>query len=465
MSSNDDLQSILDSIKVGDIINVVLNNSSIISGRCMPRYESSEKDHIIIKLNNGYNIGIKLNRIKSITKISSFSIVTEELTEKSLENSISLKPQYKNDIDLSQVSNLPKIALISTGGTIASKIDYRTGGVTSVLSARDLYTSIPELSLYASIDTEILFNEYSENIGPTQWNLIANKIIDKINSGIYDGIVISHGTDTMSYTAAALSFALQDLPIPVILVGAQRSSDRPSSDASSNLIASVIFATQLDYSGVFVSMHGSISDEQIHCHLGTRVRKNHTSKRDAFKSIDISPIAVVKEDQVEIQKIPSNIILQKKNKNKINKEFNVIPKIKFDDRVFLLKYYPGLNPLLIENVQKLGYKVIIIEGTGLGHINKNFFSYLKEVIASGMLVFMTSQCIWGRTNLNVYDTGRDLEKIGVIPLSNMLSETAMVKAMWLLANYNDLVYIRNKMQENISNEITYITPIVEDAIS
>ncbi|HEX7257781.1 MAG TPA: Glu-tRNA(Gln) amidotransferase subunit GatD [Nitrososphaeraceae archaeon] len=465
MSSNDDLQSILDSIKVGDIINVVLNNNSIVSGRCMPRYESSEKDHIIIKLNNGYNIGIKLNRIKSITKVSSFSIVMEELAEKSLDNSISLKSQYRNDIDLSQVSNLPKIALISTGGTIASKIDYRTGGVTSVLSAKDLYASIPELSLYASIDTEILFNEYSENIGPTQWNLIANKIIDKINSGIYDGIVISHGTDTMSYTAAALSFALQDLPIPVILVGAQRSSDRPSSDASSNLIASVIFATQLDYSGVFVSMHGSISDEQIHCHLGTRVRKNHTSKRDAFKSIDISPIAVVKEDQVEIQKIPSNIILQKKNKHKINKEFNVIPKIKFDDRVFLLKYYPGLNPLLIENVQKLGYKVIIIEGTGLGHINKNFFYSLKEVIASGMLVFMTSQCIWGRTNLNVYDTGRDLEKIGVVSLSNMLSETATVKAMWLLANYNDLDYIRNKMQENISNEITYITPIAEDAIS
>ena len=465
MSSNDDLQSILDSIKVGDIINVVLNNDSIISGRCMPRYESSEKDHIIIKLNNGYNIGIKLNRIKSITKVSSLSVITEELAGKSLDNSISLKSQYRNDIDLSQVSNLPKIALISTGGTIASKIDYRTGGVTSVLSAKDLYTSIPELSLYASIDTEILFNEYSENIGPTQWNLIANRIIDKINSGIYDGIVISHGTDTMSYTAAALSFALQDLPIPVILVGAQRSSDRPSSDASSNLIASVIFATQLDYSGVFVSMHGSISDEQIHCHLGTRVRKNHTSKRDAFKSIDISPIAVVKEDHVEIQKIPSNIILQKKNKHKINKEFNVIPKIKFDDRVFLLKYYPGLNPLLIENVQKLGYKVIIIEGTGLGHINKNFFYSLKEVIASGMLVFMTSQCIWGRTNLNVYDTGRDLEKIGVISLSNMLSETATVKAMWLLANYNDLDYIRNKMQENISNEITYITPIVEDAIS
>jgi glutamyl-tRNA(Gln) amidotransferase subunit D len=465
MSTNDDLQSILDNIKVGDIINVVLNNDSIVSGRYMPLYESSEKDHIIIKLKNGYNIGIKLSKIKSI-KASSFSIAAEELSEKDIDNSISFKSQYKNNIDLSKMPNLPKISLISTGGTIASKIDYRTGGVTSVLSAKDLYTSIPELSHYASIDTEILLNEYSENIGPTQWNLIANKIIEKVNTGIYDGIIISHGTDTMSYTAAALSFALQNLPIPVILVGSQRSSDRPSSDASSNLIAAVIFATQLDYSGIFVSMHGNISDEQTYCHLGTRVRKNHTSKRDAFKSIDISPIAVVKEDQIEIQKIPSNIILQKKNKHKkINKEFNAISKIKFDDRVFLLKYYPGLNPLLIENVQKLGYKVIIIEGTGLGHINRSFFSYLKEVIEAGMLVFMTSQCIWGRTNLNVYDTGRDLKKIGVISLSNMLSETAMVKAMWLLANYNDLDYVRNKMQENISNEITYITPIVEDVIS
>jgi glutamyl-tRNA(Gln) amidotransferase subunit D len=462
-TNNDDLQSILKDIKVGDIVNVVLNNSSIISGRLMPRYESSERDHIVIKLANGYNIGIMLKKIKIITKVSSFSIETDELPKKNLYNSSSLKSQHKNDNDLSQISNLPKIALISTGGTIASKIDYRTGGVTSVLSAKDLYTSIPELSLYASIDTEILFNEYSENIGPMQWHLIANKVIEKINSGNYDGIIISHGTDTMSYTAAALSFALQDLPIPVIIVGAQRSSDRPSSDASSNLIASVIFATQLDYSGVFVAMHGSISDKEIYCHIGTRVRKNHTSKRDAFKSIDISPIAVVQDDRVEIQKIPSNIILHKnKNRNKINKRFNITSKTKFDDRVFLLKYYPGFNPILIENVQKLGYKVIIIEGTGLGHINRNCFSYLKEAIASGMLVFMTSQCIWGRTNLNVYDTGRDLQKIGIIPLSNMLSETAMVKAMWLLANYNDLDYIRNKMQENISNEITFITPIVEE---
>ena len=155
----------------------------------------------------------------------------------------------------------------------------------------------------------------------------------------------------------------------------------------------------------------------------------------------------------------------RRNKSKKNKNLDIIPNIKFDDKVFLLKYYPGLTPLLIENVQKLGYKVIIIEGTGLGHINKNFFSSLKEVISSGILVFMTSQCIWGRTNLNVYDTGRDLERIGVISLYNMLSETATVKAMWLLANSNNLEYIKNKMQENISNEITYITPIVDDVIS
>ena len=238
MSTNDDdLQPILNNIKIGDTVSVVLNNNSIISGRYMPRYESSERDHIVIKLPNGYNVGIILKKIKSITKVSSFTIETEKLSKNTLYNSSSLLSQDENDNDLSHISDLPKIVIISTGGTIASKIDYRTGGVTSVLSAKDLYTSIPELSLYASIDTEILFNEFSENIGPMQWNLIANKIIEKVNSGNYDGIIISHGTDTMSYTAAALSFALQDLPIPVIMVGAQRSSDRPSSDASSNLIA------------------------------------------------------------------------------------------------------------------------------------------------------------------------------------------------------------------------------------
>ena len=270
MSTNDDdLQPILNNIKIGDTVSVVLNNNSIISGRYMPRYESSERDHIVIKLPNGYNVGIILKKIKSI-KVSSFTIETKKLSKNTLYNSSSLLSQDENDNDLSQISDLPKIVIISTGGTIASKIDYRTGGVTSVLSAKDLYTSIPELSLYASIDTEILFNEFSENIGPMQWHLIANKIIEKVNSGNYDGIIISHGTDTMSYTAAALSFALQDLPIPVIMVGAQRSSDRPSSDASSNLIASVILATQLDYSGVFVAMHGSISDEEIYCHIGNK---------------------------------------------------------------------------------------------------------------------------------------------------------------------------------------------------
>jgi glutamyl-tRNA(Gln) amidotransferase subunit D len=307
-----------------------------------------------------------------------------------------------------------------------------------------------------------LINEYSENIGPNEWNIIINKIIEKINLGMYQGIIISHGTDTMSYTASALSFVLQNIPIPVILVGAQRSSDRPSSDASSNLIGAVICASRLDYSGVFVVMHSGMSDDVVACHIGTRVRKNHTSKRDAFRSIDVSPVATIKKNQIYLNhEVVSNIILKKRSveyeKGKVKYQ---IFGSKFDNRVFLLKYYPGFNPMLIEYVVSQGNKIVIIEGTGLGHINKNCISYLKKAIDLGVLVFMTSQCIWGRTNMNVYDTGRDLLKIGVIPLSNMLSETAVVKAMWLLANESNYTSIIKIMQENISNEIIPISHIL-----
>jgi glutamyl-tRNA(Gln) amidotransferase subunit D len=425
----------------------------------MPRYEYGNEDSIVLKLQNGYNVGLKIEEIKSIN--TSFSDLGNN---KSINDSYNLKSTtIDNSSQIKLKSGLPLVLLLSTGGTIASKIDYRTGGVTSVLSAQDLYNSVPEISEYAKIDTEILMNEYSENIGPKEWNLIICKVIDKINLGIYKGIIISHGTDTMSYTASALSFALQNIPIPVILVGAQRSSDRPSSDSSSNLISSVICASQLKYSGVFIVMHANMSDDIIACHIGTRVRKNHTSKRNAFESIDIYPIATIDKNQIILNdKTISDIHLKERfveyEKNKLKFPTS---RSKFDDRVFLLKYYPGFNPKLIEYVTDQGYKIIIIEGTGLGHLNKNCIFYLKKAIESGVLVFMTSQCIWGRTSLTIYDTGRDLIKIGVIPLSNMLSETAVVKAMWLLANENNSNSILKLMQENISNEIIPISHLLK----
>jgi glutamyl-tRNA(Gln) amidotransferase subunit D len=340
--------------------------------------------------------------------------------------------------------------LLSTGGTISSKIDYRTGGVMSALTAKELNDSIPELMKIANIDPEVVLSEYSENIKPEHWSLIARKVANNILSGKYDGIIVSHGTDTMHYTSAALSFALQNLPIPVILVGAQRSSDRPSSDASLNLIGACTFATRSKFSGVFVAMHYSISDDVVACHIGTRVRKNHTSRRDAFDSIDVSPFSLIKKDQIEIPKQYADLKFQERNKNRER----MIVRPNFENKISLLKFYPGFDCRMIDYCIELGLKAIVLEGTGLGHVNKECFSQIKNAINKGILVFMTSQCIWGRTALTVYDTGRDLLNLGVIPLSNATSETALVKAMWCFGNFKEEKEVIKIMTTNIANEFT-----------
>jgi len=345
--------------------------------------------------------------------------------------------------------------LISTGGTISSRVDYRTGGVRSALTASDLYESVPELREYASIDPEELFTEYSENLTPEHWTIIANTVHEKILSQKYKGIIISHGTDTMHYTSAALSFALQNLPIPIILVGAQRSSDRPSSDAALNLLGASVIATKSNIAGVFVVMHNSISDEVIACHLGTRVRKNHTSRRDAFQSIDVDPVAFVKGENIELSARNSQLSLHSRG-NGIEK---IVAKPNFDKRVSLIRFYPGFDPRIIDYCVQLGNKIIILEGTGLGHVSRDCIPSLQNAERYKVLVFITSQCIWGRTSLDVYETGRDLLNIGVIPLRNMLTETATVKAMWALANCNNPREIKQVMQENIANEITTRIPI------
>ena len=443
-------------IAVGDTISVKTIDQNQVAGILMPRYESADEDHIVIKLKSGYNIGIETTNIQSIIKIT-------PCPNQTIPDTKSEFPQYsKDDTAVRGFDNLPNIALISTGGTIASKIDYRTGGVHSVLSASDLYASIPELRRYASVDPEVILNEYSENLNPEHWTLIANKVAEKIKSGIYRGIIVSHGTDTMHYTASALSFALQNPPVPVVLVGAQRSSDRPSSDAALNLIGATVFCIKTSYSGVFLAMHAGPSDDVIACHVGTRVRKNHTSRRDAFESIDIGPIALVKGDIVEMQ-VQQQPQLKLRQRNDTIIDFLV--KSSFDRRVALIKFHPGFDPRLIADVaMRLDYKALILEGTGLGHISKECIPEIRKMIDSGIMVFMTSQCIWGRTRMTVYDTGRDLLKIGVIPLSDMLSETALVKAMWVIANSKEREYSRQIMQHSIANEISSVIPFTGKGI-
>jgi len=421
-------------VSVGDSIRIATQDGEM-SGVLMPRYESASEDYIVIKLKSGYNTGIQVGKIKSITKL--------QRTESA--------PAAKIG-EITENKALPRIALISTGGTIASKIDYRTGGVHAALSASELYASVPELANYASIDPEVLLSEYSENLRPEHWTMIAEKVAEKVRGGNYRGVVVSHGTDTMHYTAAALSFALQNLPIPVVLVGSQRSSDRPSSDAALNLLGATVFAAKSEYAGVFVAMHASTSDDVIACHVGTRVRKNHTSRRDAFESIDVTPIALVRNNEVEMQRTVIKLAKRSEDSNML------IARTKFDGRVALLKYHPGFDPQLIEHVAKGGCKAIILEGTGLGHVSKECFPALKNAVDAGINVCMTSQCIWGRVRMTVYDTGRDLLDLGVIPLSDMISETAIVKAMWTLANSSDKEF-KKTMQENIAGEISESIPL------
>ncbi len=421
-------------LSVGDTVSVTTPDGEL-SGVIMPRYESASDNYLVIKLKSGYNTGIKIDRVKSISKLPVKKIEASSATMVPDEN-----------------KSLPRVALISTGGTIASKIDYRTGGVHAALSAAELYSSVPELATYARVDPEVLLSEYSENLKPEHWTMIAKKVAEKIESGNYSGIVVSHGTDTMHYTAAALSFALQNIPLPVVLVGAQRSSDRPSSDAAVNLIGATMFAARANVSGVFVAMHAGTSDDVVAVHVGTRVRKNHTSRRDAFESIDVTPAALVRHNEIEMQKASQIRLAARTDVSKLKLQ------PKFDSRVMLIKYYPGFDPRVIENAAKSGYRAIVFEGTGLGHVNKECFPAIQRAAEAGIMIFMTSQCIWGRVSMKVYDTGRDLLSIGVVPLSDMISETATVKAMWALANAHSKDF-KDIMLENISNEISESIPV------
>jgi glutamyl-tRNA(Gln) amidotransferase subunit D len=453
-------------VTIGDTITVLTCDGGI-SGILMPRYESADKHHLVVKLNSGYNIGIEISKVKSISKAIGPSyqkppFKTSNAAAETAKSNLDSKLEEIQQSPSGEKGKLtpPKIALISTGGTIASKIDYRTGGVKSALSAAELYESVPELMEYAIIEPEVLLNEYSENLNPTHWGIIARKILEKLRTEKYRGIIISHGTDTMHYTASALSFALQNIPIPIVLVGAQRSSDRPSSDAALNLISAALFVLKSDLRGVYIAMHATTSDDIIACHIGTRVRKNHTSRRDAFESIDTHPVAMINGENVTVQPNWSHRMGIQKTLKSDNANSAFMIKPNFDPRAALLKFYPGFNPELISHIVASGYRAIVFEGTGLGHVSRDCFREIQKALDAGLMIFMTSQCIWGRTRMTVYDNGRDLLAMGVIPLSDILPETAIVKAMWVLANSTSLESAKKLMQKNIAHEISPVSPIV-----
>lgn len=412
--------------EVGDIIRVTSKDKTYV-GILIPRPELGEGTVVIVKIKSGYNIGIRVTPEVKVEKVGKGA-----------------KPAFASPPQPKQNPNLPHVLILSTGGTIASRVDYRTGAVRSAISASDLYGVVPELSDIARVDTEIAFSLYSENITQQHWSELAKTVAKRIDAGV-DGVVIAHGTDTMAYTSAALSFALQNLPVPVIVVGAQRSSDRPSSDAATNLIGAVKAAGEAPFAEVGLAMHEKVSDLGIVVHRGVKVRKCHTSRRDTFKSINGFPITRIQDGRVTML---TDKYVGRDSKRKL------VLKPSFSAKVALVKFYPGLDPAVIDWYVEKGAKGILLEGSGLGHVSKFCFGSIKNAVAQGVVVALASQCIWGRVNMNVYDTGRDLLALGVIPTDDMFPETALVKLMWSLGQTEDPKEAVKLLKTNVAGEFS-----------
>ena len=416
-------------INVGDRISVNGKNEGIL----MPRI-SGDRDILILKLDNGYNIGIKPDLVKKI------SGVTKTKDKAWL-------------IDKKHDPSKPTIVILHTGGTIASKLDYRTGAVNPAITDDELLAMYPELSEIANIQSRIVFQMFSEDMETAHWSAIAKKIESEISAGC-DGVIVTHGTDTMYYTASAMSFALQNLPIPVIFVASQRSSDRPSSDAGINLMSAALFIAQGDFAGVGTCMHSSPSDEKCFILEANRCRKMHTSRRDTYRPINFKPLAEVEWEARTVKFLRGDY-------NKKDRKKKLQLKAKFSDKVGFLKIYPGFPQELVDVFSKK-YEGLVLEGYAFGQLPINSLDKATEhhsklleklsILAKKIPVIIVSQVPYGVMNMNVYSTSRDIVNAGVIP-AYMQSYSAYVKLCWLLGNGIQLKEIREEFNKDLAGEV------------
>jgi glutamyl-tRNA(Gln) amidotransferase subunit D len=409
----------------------IKSSRGIFKGLILPRSETADQHHVVLKLRSGYNIGIAAKNIEDI-KVLGHKVAHYKIPEKEFP----YDPQK------------PRVKLFGTGGTIASRLDYRTGAVIPAFSPGELYGSVPELADYCNLETEKLYGVFSENMGPEQWIGTANAIGNEIRKGV-KGIVIGHGTDVMHHTAAILSFMVQNSPVPIVMVGSQRSSDRPSSDAALNLIHAVKTAAESDIAETMVCMFGPTSDVYGLLHRGTRVRKMHSSYRSTFRTIGDIPIAKVSREEI----VPLRQDYKRRREDK-----NVMVNTAFEEKVSIIYYYPNMRPDIIDSLVDNDYKGIVIAGTGLGHVNKPLYPALKRAQEKKIAVYMTVQTLWGYVQMYVYDTGRDMMELGVVPAANMLPEVAYVKLCWALGQTNDLQKVQDIMLTPIAGEITEREP-------
>jgi glutamyl-tRNA(Gln) amidotransferase subunit D len=411
-------------IEVGDRIKV--NDRE---GRLMPKPGTGDPEILNLKLDSGYNIGVKPENVELVEKKG-------EIDEP--------------DVGLKHDEDKPEILVLHTGGTIASRVSYEEGGVKPAFDPEDLVQMYPELAEEVNLHSEVVAQMLSEDMEPGHWQDIAEKI-DEVKDN-YDGIVLGHGTDTMSWTGAALSLMLQNLDTGVMIVGSQRSSDRPSTDATMNMYCATRFLTETEFSGLGICMHESSSDDTCNILPPQKVRKMHTSKRDAFKPINAEKLGEVNYQTDEIQT----------NFEETNGEYSKETEI--NENVGVLKVRPGMKPEEVDFLVEQDYDGVVVEGTGLGHMPVNSFDektqhhedILEKVseLAEDTVVVMTSQCLNGRVDMNVYDAGIKIQDAGVIEAEDMHPELAYVKLMWSLGQAGDLEEAEKLFQEEVNGEIS-----------
>jgi glutamyl-tRNA(Gln) amidotransferase subunit D len=406
----------------GDRVRVERGGTSY-EGVLMP---STTPDHLVVKLEGGYNVGIDRDDA-AVDVLESDVYDVEEAQDVGGTSEITFD------------EDLPTVSLISTGGTIASTVDYRTGAVTAQFDAEDVLRAVPDLAGRANYRGRVVANILSENMEPAIWQELADAVVEEIEAGA-DGVVVMHGTDTMQYTASALAFML-DLPVPVVFTGSQRSADRPSSDNVMNAVCAVEAATS-DCAEVLVCMHADESDQRCALHRGTRVRKNHTSRRDAFETVGAKPLGSVDYDSGEVT-------FRREYRERGEVELHAATDLESD--VELLKFSPGMDPAMLEGLR--GKAGVVLEGTGLGHVHTDLVPTVESMVEDGTSVVVTSQCLEGRVCDRVYDTGRDLLDAGVIEGEDVLPGTATVKLMWALANVAD-EEVAATMRRPLAGEIT-----------
>lgn len=413
-------------VKTWSKVRIVKGNAKY-EGLLLPRSQHTAEDYVTLKVDTGYNLGVLVD---ADTKIETFGYQ---------------KGHYQLPrLDVEPKKELPSVTLLGTGGTVASRLDYRTGSVIPAFTPEELFSAVPELVSTVNLTPKTLYQILSENFRPEYWVKTAEAVAKEIESGV-KGVVIGHGTDTMCTTGAALSYFLRDLPVPVVLVGSQRSSDRPSSDGPRNILYAASLAGYGEFAEVVVCMHGCTSDSYNLIHRATRCRKMHSSRRDTFRTLDDVPLGKIDE---------AGVTWFKDDVRPRGRHEDFCLDTKIDQRVGMLYSYPGMNPDILDSMVDKDYHGIVIIGTGLGHVGTDIFPALDRCQDKEIPVVLVVEPLFGYVHLRVYETGRDMLARGIIEGGNMLPSAAYTKLIWVLGHTRDIRQVKKLMQTPLAGEIT-----------